>query len=158
MVNYRSELSLQSGLSRGDVALQYGLAGFSVIPLLPKGKTPLIEWKCYQAERASQKQIQEWWKRWPDANIGIVTGKISGIVVVDIDIPDKKDGVLLLADTSFIVRTGSGGYHLYYLYPKGHEYIPSKARIDDGVDVRADGGYVVAPGSIHPNGGRYEWI
>src|SRR5258708_6877421 len=66
-----------------ETALSYLRRGFSVIPL--DKKVPRIEWIKYQTQRPTENEINNWWNQWPDANIGIVTGAISGIIVVDVD-------------------------------------------------------------------------
>ena len=66
-------------------ALNYRAAGWSVVPLRPRDKRPLIEWERFQHERASSATVTEWYRRWPDANVGVVTGEISNLVVLDID-------------------------------------------------------------------------
>ncbi|MSS73944.1 MAG: bifunctional DNA primase/polymerase [Candidatus Latescibacteria bacterium] len=72
-----------------DAALYYlRELSWSVIPVEPKGKRPLVQWEAYQRERASEDQIRAWWTEHPTANIGIVTGEVSGIVVLDIDGPE----------------------------------------------------------------------
>jgi len=96
--------------------------------------------------------ITSWWTLWPDSNIGIITGSVSGLVVVDIDDPDIAP---TFPDT-VECRTGSGGKHLYYRHPGGH--VKSSVKIAPGTDSRADGGYVVAPPSMHISGERYQWV
>jgi len=131
-------------------ALNYARKGFSVIPI-GKDKKPTIEWKKYQSERADEKQIEKWFSGSSTHNIGIVTGKISGIVVVDVeDGGDIKD-----LPPTIISRTGGGGWHFYYKHP-GRD-IKNAVRIRDRMDIRGDGGYVVAPPSLHNSGKRYEW-
>ena len=72
-------------------ALEYrNVYGFSVIPLNPssdpeKGKKPLVSWMPYQKARASEEEIREWWRKWPQAMVGIITGKLSGVMVLDGD-------------------------------------------------------------------------
>jgi hypothetical protein len=109
-------------------------------------------------------QIEDWWECWPDANIGIRTGAASGIVVLDVDTPkggtatvdalERAHGPLPATPT---VQTGSGGYHLYFTHPGG-TVRNSAGRLGDGVDVRGDGGYVVAPPSMHTTGKPYVWM
>ena len=72
-------------------ALDYCKRGFSVIPIIPKDKKPLIRWEEYQTRRATEDEIKEWWAKWPDANGGIVTGTVSGLVVIDIDSVEAKE-------------------------------------------------------------------
>jgi replicative DNA helicase len=108
--------------------------------------------------------IRAWWAKWPDANIGIVCGAASGVVVLDIDKRhggkqsleelERRHEMLLPTAT---VRTGGGGNHLFFRHPGGE--IRNKAGLDGlpGLDVRGDGGYVVAPSSLHISGKTYEW-
>ena len=105
-----------------------------------------------------------WWEECPDANVAIRTGKESGIWVLDIDGSEGKATLIELqekhgelGDPSLIVETPGGGLHLYYPYPLIGE-VGCRANMRPGIDVRGDGGYVIAPPSIHPNGGRYEWL
>jgi len=131
-------------------ALNYARQGFSVIPV-GKNKIPLIDWKRYQMERASESQIKEWFeKKFTNANIGIVTGKISNLIVVDIE----KGGSVQGLPITKIVKTGGGGWHYYYLYSIE---VGNRTRIRDLVDIRGEGGYVVAPPSTHLSGQQYVW-
>jgi len=106
--------------------------------------------------------IKEWWVKWPDANIGIVTGKMSGLVVVDID--PKHGGLQTYDDlidgyekiNTLQVITGSGGRHVYFKYPDDRK-IGCPVGVLPGIDIRGDGGYVVAPLSKHTSGGQYLW-
>jgi len=109
-------------------------------------------------------RVAVWWRRWPDANVGVRTGAVSGLVVVDID---PAHGGLesirrLHAEAALPeglrVRTGSGGWHLYFAHP-GFEVRNSAGTVlGNGVDVRGDGGYVIAPPSRHITGGVYSWV
>ena len=96
--------------------------------------------------------MREWFAH-ADRNVGIVTGAASGIVVVDVDKPELIDTLGLLPSTP-TVRTGKG-LHLYFKHPG--RPVANKVGLLSGVDLRGDGGYVVAPPSIHPNGASYEW-
>jgi hypothetical protein len=105
--------------------------------------------------------IRNWWTRWPDANIGIATGKVSGIVVLDVD---GEDGEARLAEfereygalpVTAEVKTRRGR-HLYFRYPPGTEHVRSIAK--GALDIRADGAYIVAPPSLHLSGERYTWV
>jgi putative DNA primase/helicase len=125
------------------------------------GKHPMTEHGCKDAT-TDQRTIEEWWTRWPSANIGLPTGTISGYVVIDVDFRsggldslatlEKRKGSL---PATVEALTGNG-LHLYYrcqgvLVKNGVGLLP-------GIDVRGEGGYVVAPPSLHANGKRYEWI
>ncbi|MGO9605457.1 MAG: bifunctional DNA primase/polymerase [Candidatus Binataceae bacterium] len=136
--------------------------GFMVFPCKPGGKTPLTE-HGYKDARRDPSQIRKWWERWPEANIGIATGTISGIVVLDIDPRHGGDDTLevLRAEHGKLpetptVLTGGGGFHSYLRHPGG--VVPnSVAKVGQGIDVRGDGGYVIAPESIHESGNPYSW-
>ena len=144
-----------------ESVLELWRSGFSVIPVQPGGKRPLVPWVEYQSRRPTEEEIHQWWQQHPNANIGIVTGKISRIVVIDLDLDkdDNESGAKIYeqAPTDLIVKTGRGGYHLYYCYPEDVDHISNRVGLLPGVDIRADGGYVVAPPSAHSSGRLYEW-
>ena len=149
-----------------NYALAYAKRGLAVFPLIPKDKKPLTA-NGFKDATTDPTKIKEWWSIHPDANVGIATGQISGgLVVVDMDVDKEKgkdgyhtfmkwcdDNFLMLPD-SWLSITGRGGYHLCF-----RSAFPVSSRIGwlEDVDVRADGGYIVAPPSIHPNGTKYEW-
>ena len=133
-----------------NIALDYLERGFSVIPV-GKDKKPAIDWKKFQSERANQKQIETWFYKSSSYNIGIVTGNISGIVVVDVEAGGSVENL----PPTVTVKTGGGGWHFYYKHPG--RTIKNAVRIRERMDVRGDGGYVVAPPSLHGSGNRYEW-
>jgi len=99
--------------------------------------------------------IREWWTRWPTANIGIVTGEQSGIIVLDVDGPEGQDALRELSLPLTPAVTTGKGTHYYLAHPARR--VPNAVRILPGVDLRGDGGYVVAPPSLHPCGRRYTW-
>lgn len=141
----------------------YAARGWSVIPMQPRGKRPLVAWREFQQRRATADVIDRWFQRWPDANVGIVTGRISGLVVVDIDPrhggPDSVVALEALhgaLPSTVEALTGGGGRHLYYAHPG--RLVANRVALRPGVDVRGDGGCVVAPPSVHPSGRRYEWV
>jgi hypothetical protein len=144
-------------------ALAYAARGWSVIPMQPCGKRPLVAWREYQQRIAGQDEIARWFRRWPDANVGVVTGRISGIVVVDVDArhggPDSvaaaeaRHGPLQATVES---ATGGGGRHLCYVHPG--PAMSNRVAMLPGVDLRGDGGCIVAPPSVHPSGRRYAWV
>jgi hypothetical protein len=105
--------------------------------------------------RVDNLQIQAWWQKYPGANVGLVTGRQSGVWVLDVD--PKSGGDRSLAEliaahgelpTTYTVRTGSGGLHYYFLLPDGVTITNSKGTLAAGLDVRGDGGQVVAPPSV----------
>jgi hypothetical protein len=103
--------------------------------------------------------IRDWWHRWPNANVGIATGKASGLLVLDIDGADgwkSLDGVDLPPSTPRVHTGKVRGVHVYFAHPGSK--ISSKVGGRPGLDLKADGGYVVAPPSRHVSGARYEWL
>lgn len=108
--------------------------------------------------------IRHWWTKWPDANIGLATGAESDIVVVDADGDaglESLQTLRLLYDLNRVpeVLTGSGGRHLYFRHPGGT--FKNRVKFSSaypGLDTRGDGGYVVAPPSLHASGVRYSWL
>jgi Bifunctional DNA primase/polymerase, N-terminal/AAA domain/Primase C terminal 1 (PriCT-1) len=143
-----------------DSAISHRRRGFSVIPIKPRDKKPLIPWEPYQKEPASEETIKDWFATWPNANVGIVTGAVSDVVVIDLDSAEAKDKIKALLsnyDLSAVprVRTGRGGYHLFFKHPGGS--IQTRAGVLPKTDVRADGGYVVTAPSTHETGKQYAW-
>lgn len=137
-------------------ALHYLRMGFSIIPLEPRGKKPLIPWAEFQKRLATEAEVRSWWAKTPDANIGIVTGKVSGIGVVDLDGPEGIAEGRRLGLTSPLISLTGRGQQLFYSHTG--ELICNSVKKYPGVDVRGDGGYVAAPPSVHPNGKRYSWV
>lgn len=128
-------------------ALEYSVNGYSVIPL-KKDKRPLLaSWKDFQKTPATDDIIEQWWEKYPNANIGIVTGKLSGITVVDIDTKGDEVVPLETFPETYTVKTPSGGYHLYYKYDASIKQTANTYPQFPHVDIRNDGGYVVAAGS-----------
>lgn len=138
-------------------ALEYAKRGWSVIPIKSRSKLPLVNWRDFEHRRATASEIQRWWKSWPDAEIAVVTGRISNLFVVDVDTYHGGNArtVWDSHNTDLIVQTGRGGYHLYYRHP-GHSVTTFAG--ENGVDVRGDGGYVIVPPSTHENGTSYQWV
>jgi hypothetical protein len=110
--------------------------------------------------------ITEWWTRHPIANIGIATGSVSGIFVIDVDVSGEKVGLASLEaleaqigpiPCDMSVRTGSGGLHIYLKQPD-QDVRNSTSQLGKHIDVRGSGGYVIAPPSTHISGNSYEWI
>jgi len=143
-------------------ALAYAARGWSVIPIEPRGKRPLLPWLEFQQRLATADEFEGWFRRWPDANVGLVTGRVSGLVVVDVDPRHGGQASLeRLRDEhgplprTVEAETGGGGRHLYFAYPGA--LVHNRVGILPGIDLRADGGCVVAPPSRHPGGRRYRW-
>lgn len=160
-----------------DAALAYAARGWGVFPVhgisnghcscqrkcSSPGKHPLVRRGLHEAT-TDFGQVTEWWTRWPFANIGIASGKI---IVIDLDGPEGKRSVARLEHLGLqlsptLTAVTGNGRHLYFTCDRR---LPNTTRrlpgIDEelaGIDLRADGGYVVAPPSLHISGNRYEWI
>lgn len=130
-------------------ALRLREQGISVIPV-GKDKKPLFAWKEFSERVASRKEIKKWWLKYPDANLAIVTGKISNLTVVDIE----DGGLIDYLPETLTVKTGGGGYHFYFRYS---DKFKNAVRIKELTDIRNDSGYVIAPPSIHSSGKKYEY-
>jgi len=150
----------------------YRTYGLSFIPLRPKSKKPAIAWKVYQEELPEPDRPLIWFGgKKKNRNIAIVTGAISGnLVVIDFDQKEKYEEFMnklpinmkISLENTWTVKTGKG-YHIYLriegLSPEEFkEKFRTKPRLIEGVDIKAEGGYVVAPPSIHPNGSQYEFV
>lgn len=144
-----------------QAALRLAQAGWRIHPLRPNRKQPLIkEWQ--KQATTNVEQVEAWWQKWPNANIGIATG--GRIVVVDLDVKhapidgiDEWTGFCLthdIDDETLTAKTPSGGLHLFF--SKSIEIHNSAGRIAPGVDVRGDGGFVVAAPSV-VGGKMYAW-
>lgn len=122
------------------------------------GKRPMVAWKKYQQETASQADIDSWFGGEDLHNIAIATGPLSGLVVVDLDDPAAMAWAdAALPETSLAVGTASGE-HRYYRWPSDGSQIGNSGALRArglSIDIRGDGGYVIAPGSRHANGDLY---
>ena len=156
-----------------DQALYYASLGLAVLPLKPPripgqkkpGKEPMTAHGVKDAT-TDQDVISQWWDSCPDANIGIATGSRSGgLVVIDLDIDEDRglNGYEVLREwqqehgefpETWQSITGRGGYHLFYRDAARNS---NRAALYEGVDIRGENGYVVAPPSVHENGRLYEW-
>lgn len=145
-------------MSLGASAMRCAKKGWPVFPL--NGKIPMIA-HGLNAASTDPTQIREWWTRWPDANIGLCTGAAAGIWVLDLDNKPDKNGIASIdalesehgvTPPTLTIRTGSGGFHAYFAAPTDRE-VRNRTAVRPGIDVRGDGGYVVAPPSIHPGTG-----
>lgn len=171
-----------------EAALRYADDGWQVFPLhgiengkctcgvkcSSPGKHPRVNWS--EAATDDFGVITEWWKKWPNANVGVATGKRSGIYVIDVDNKGSIDlgGGTLIGSGDHSLRqketeigklpvtrsstTGSGGTHLMFSYPDTDgATLGNRGGLLPSVDTRGDGGYIVAPPSMHQSGNRYRW-
>lgn len=148
----KAVLTTRASLSDLKAAAQeLALAGFSVFPIKAGDKRPPLVRRGFYAATTDAATIERWWSLFPDANIGLRTG--AGLAVVDVD-PRNGGTVPNLPDT-LKVRTPAGGWHFYYSVD-----VPvrcSSGKVAPGVDIKADGGYVLAPPSRRADG-EYVWM
>ncbi len=143
-------------------AAAYAARGWSPLPIEPRGKRPLVPWLEFQQRIADAGEIAAWFSRWPDANVGIVTGRVSDLVVVDVDA--QHGGLASLRELErahgalppTVEAITGGGRHLYFAL--GEAPLHNRVGIRPGIDLRGEGGCVVAPPSVHPSGRRYAWV
>lgn len=129
------------------------------------GKHPLTR-HGFRDASTDPATVADWWRKHPWANIAIATGEVSGrLMVIDLDskpeegIDGEETWRNLAKDIPATVEvlTGGGGRHLYFAYPDDIDLKSGTGVLGPGVDLRADGGYVLAPPSLHASGRRYEW-
>lgn len=142
------------GMPLSEAAARFAAAGVPVFPCLPGEKRPLVL-RGFHDATADPAQVAEWWSRWPSANIGIPTGAVSGVEVVDVDVHPTGTGFPAFREAhrqghaagwAALVRTPSGGLHAYYpVNPDRAQSSWQAARAH--VDFRGDGGYIIAPPS-----------
>jgi replicative DNA helicase len=120
-------------------------------------KMPIVAWRFFQSRLPTEEEVCEWFDLNPEANIGIVTGRISNLVVFDLDSEDAVDYANDLGGFPATPKVKTRkGYHLYMRHP-GFE-VRNQVNSNFKIDIRADGGYVAAPPSIHGSGHQYGWV
>lgn len=163
-----------------EFALKYAEEGLAVFPThwievgqcscgnldcSSPGKHPILA-GGFKIASTDAETITAWWNSYPSANVAIATGEVSGVFVIDVDVANGKSGEASLKSLESevgilpkdaIVKTGSGGFHVY-LQMQNQEIKSSASTIAEHIDVRANGGYVIAPPSIHKSGFHYEWM
>ena len=143
-----------------EAALEYLERGWAVIPI--KGdKRPAIKWADFQQRHPTEEEVVDWWTKWPDYDIAVITGEISGIVVVDCDNEDAVDAAQEAGMQSPIRVKTKRGLHLYFEHPKDGVRRGPRAGVNsrgsdwpkiNGLDFRGDGSYALLPPS-----NNYEW-
>lgn len=176
LVNTSSESNIPQPSRLGRAALAYAERfGWAVLPLhstkdgrctcgnpgcASPGKHPITPHGVKDANK-DPTVITRWWRRWPWANVGVATGAASGVFVLDVDGTAGRESLAELEEKhgklpdTIEQITGSGGRHILFKYPG--QPIANKVCLAPGLDVRGDGGYIVAPPSLHVSGRRYEW-
>jgi hypothetical protein len=153
-----------------SAALCYAASGWFVFPVSAEDKRPLVSGSFYSASRDAA-TIRGWWAKWPDANIGLPTGKVNGLFVVDIDNKQNpetgetgwdswaklKNNLTEEERQTLKATTPGGGGHLYFFNAGLVDTCASNGKIAHGIDIKTDGGYIIAPPSDRPGGGKYAW-
>lgn len=172
-----------------DAALSYLARGWCVLPghwMTPlgcscrqpdcsrPGKHPRVKWLEFQDRKPTEDEVRFWWRKWPNANPIIITGRISGIVAIDVDPRHGGDEAWREwtrrnpVPATVTSLTGGGGQHYLYNWP-GQDVRPAtnilspgyapdgKTKLESGVDFRGDGSYILAPPSTHESGRLYAW-
>jgi len=165
-----------------EYALDYAVRGWRVFPVhsVKGGKCTCGKANCGNVGKhpqwhkedlahglteatADKAQIKRWWARWPDANIGIATGPESGLLILDVDKGTGGGESLERLENehgdlppTIVAETGGGGLHFFFKHP-GHKVKSRAGKFAPGLDVKADGGYVVAAPSMHASGQQYRW-
>ncbi len=139
-----------------EFAIGYARAGWRVLPILSRGKAPLSRGGVKDAT-TNQGVIRRWWNSWPEANIALAIP--AGYLVLDLDSEEAKDALCatkLSLPTTARARTGRG-WHLWFRARLGVQNRTNLMPDIRGVDLKALGGYVVVPPSVHPSGSSYHW-
>lgn len=145
-----------------EAALDYARRSIPVFPV-KQNKAPYTP-HGFKDATCDEATIREWWDRWPDANIGVPTGTPSGWLVLDSDPRHGGDASLCelieqyeeLPETRE-AETGGGGHHVIFEYPELAQLGNARGRLPEGLDVRGEGGYIIAAPSLHASGRRYRW-
>lgn len=145
-----------------NAALAYSqMLGFYIFPIYYKSKKPITQ-HGFKDSSKDKDQIMQWWSEHPNANIGLPTGKINNLVVLDVD--PRNNGHMSLeeliydyGDLPHTVEslTGGGGQHFFFEYDERIQ--KSKLEGYPGIDLQGEGKYIVLPPSTHPNGNKYEY-
>jgi len=134
-----------------DAALSLSSTGIPIFPVKADKSPYIYSWQ----DKATTDPliVQKWWRQWPEANVAMPTGDKSGFVAVDVDVKNGVDGYESLSSIEAMfgvqgtrrIETPSGGIHLIY---SCNQWVKNRVGILDGIDVRGDGGYIVAQGSV----------
>jgi putative DNA primase/helicase len=168
-------------------ALWYASLGWSVVPThkvvqfhdgtmctcpsgvscISKGKHPAVGWAQYQQQRPDEAQLRTWFEgAFSTYGVGVITGAVSGIFVVDVDEAPGKSGGETINDLQMIhgdlpftvqARTGGGGRHILFRHPRDVWITTGRNTLGPGVDTRGDGGFIVVSPSLHESGRYYLW-
>lgn len=142
-----------------DHALKYLEQGLPVFPVDSVSFIPKVKWKDYQIRLPEKSNLIYWWTMWPDAMIGLVTGKLSGLVCVDVDVKNGADyetNTKRFQTNSIVETSHSLGRHYYYNISDQH--VPTRIGIEQGIDIKGEGGYTILPPSAKLGKQPYQWV
>ena len=159
----KNNISCVNDMTLAEAAEFYATKGLKVLALAEKDKRPdgRVCPNGFKDAANDVAKIKAAWSQQPNLNIGIVTGKENGIVVVDIDGDEGKTSWSNLIkqhaykSKTLKITTGKG-WHLYFKYPTVCSVVKNRVKFVEGIDIRADGGYIVAAPSVHPSGRKYQ--
>jgi len=137
-------------------ALKYFEKGYNIIPV-NKNKKPLVSWEKWQKEKQTKEQIEQWWEKYPSANIAVITGKISNLLVIDTDTQEATQKIQELIPESLLVpcqKTPRGGMHFFFTYMDGFS---SKPNLLNGIDIKTNGGLITVAPSVSKRG-KWQWL
>lgn len=151
-----------------SVALAYVAKGWPVFPCNPLTKAPMIE-RGFKEATTDAFKVRAWWAKFPNAMVGVPTGPAVGFWVLDIDNDAErgKSGLASLAEMGHdlselmdtaVSNTASGGYHCLFRFDPNHPITNARGALRRFLDVRGEGGYIIAPGSVRADGRRYAWL
>ena len=158
-----TNMNHSTGNTKVQAASEFATKYGAIFPLEPNSKKPLgkLVPHGFQEATTDLSVILDWWRQEPNANIGLATGLVSNIIVIDEDPRNGGDESLKAQEArlgklpnTLTVITGGGGHHYYFKYPS-NKTIKSRSGIAPGLDIKSDGGYVVMPYSVHESGGLY---
>jgi len=158
---YGYDLSNVNTLSLSEAAQAYCRAGIAVFPVEPGEKRPIEGWMWQTLNTMNPDQARAWWDHRPEANIGLVMGKASGVMALDLDTGKNKNGFRSLQDIQnedplhLCVQITPNGQHFLFKYHPGISNFTNKGRYG-GIDMRTEGGYIVgAPSMVKDS--SYVW-
>ena len=142
-----------------DYVTAYLSRGFSLVPVRTGSKGPTVPWSEFMERRASSDELSVSFAQTRAENIGIITGSVSGIVVLDVDGTEGEETIASLGGIPHTPTVEAArGCHYYFKHPGANYKVRNFVKKLPGLDLRADGGLVVAPPSVHPTGVRYESV
>ena len=149
----KNQLNIKNILQWG---LYYRSIGWCILPVETGTKHPNLKgWKQYQQKIPTIDEISKWFSEARHTGMVAVTGSVSGVLVLDVDNGADLTGLEL--PLTIVAKSGSGGTHYYFKLPPGKIFKNSAGEIGDKIDVRAEGGLIVLPPSIHKTGNKYKW-